>query len=476
MRKKHKKEHPAVTQQHTQECPITLDMPLFFIDPGYADIYTTFRKYIESSIKTFTLSSEINFQLKHFTNEEIAEYFKSIYYVQTTSFKVSLSVSSILMNKETRELAFYTASRNNQLIFDDPRLIKTETDFKRMYNDIISVDLQDRITYPNTKFVYVKTTNVVFFITKLIDVPIGSGVSLPNYLLHNKGLISLVKSSKTGKEYLDNLCFFRCLALFRGFDSKSLERETKRLCKQYCEIISINYSEFKGICISELQHFQIGVNIYIQRENRNTELVFRSLKQDPILYLNLFGTHFSMITDFAKYSSRYRCVKCDAIFKHNGNFRRHLRTCNGITRKVYCNGIFRLNETIFEKLERNGMEIPFEDRIFPYRIVFDCEVYLSSEDTPTNTSKVEYSYKHHLASISVCSNVPGFQNPKCYISTGSPRDLVENAIQYMLKISAVSASLLKDHYKDYIEMINDDDLYEQFEQYMKQIPVLGFNN
>ena len=469
MRQKHKKEHIQVTDTRSQDVSISLDLPPFFTDPDYAEMYSTFQKYIESYIKAFRFSSEINFQLKHFNNEEIADYFKRIYYSQIESFKLAVSFSYILLNKETGELVFYNASRNNQRLFDDTRLIKNEDDFKRLRDDILNVDLQDRATYPNTKFVYVKTTNVIFYLIKL-----------PNYLIHNKGLISLIKSRKTGKPYLDNLCFFRSLALFRGYESVNLERETKRLCKQYCKFISVKYSEFEGITLDNLEHiskiFDIGVNVYIQKENRDTELVFRSLKQDKIIYLNLFDNHFSYIIDFEKYSNRYRCIKCSTIYMHNGNFRRHLKTCNGGTRKVYCNGVFRLPETIFEQLERCGVNIPSQDRIFKYRIVFDCEVYLTTEDTPSNTPKVLYTHKHHLASISVCSNVPDFEEPKCFISSGSPRDLVEKAVKYMLTISAASANLLEEYFKEYLNGIDNDILYEKFNQYIRQIPVLGFNN
>ena len=480
IRQKHKKTHLQTSKAHIEDLNIILNLPPFFIDPDFPDIYLTFKKYIMSYVKVFKLSTEINYQLKSFNNEEIAECFKNVYRSQTESFKLAVSISSILLHKETGELTYYVASQNNQRLFDSTHLIKTEDDFKSIYNNILEVDLQDRVTYPNTKFVYVKTTNVVFFITKIRGTPIGSGLQLPNFLLYNKGLISLVKSRKTGKPYLDNLCFFRALALFRGFDPLNLEREAKRLCKEYCALALVNYDEFVGVTLDNLElishTFGIAINVYAQRENRETELVFRSLKQDNIMYLNLFDNHFSYITDFEKYSSRYRCGKCSTIYSHNGNYRRHLTTCNFSTREIFCNGVFRLPETIFEKLERYGINIPIPDRIFKYRIVFDCEVYLSSGDTPANTSKVEYTHRHHIASISVCSNVPNFEEPRCFILNSSAKDLVETMVKYMLKISAESATLIEQHFKEYLDQINDDILYGKFLQYMKQIPVLGFNN
>ena len=479
-RLKHKKQH-ELERRRVVAHPITpIQLPVFSADPMYEDIYVTFRKHIESYKRDYQLTAEINFQLNTFTNLNIAEAFEEVYRNQAESFKVSVSFSFILLNKETDELAFYWASRNNQKLFDDAHLVTCDSDFRNMYKRILNVDLQRRVIYPSTKFIYIKTTNVVFFVTKLVGTPIGAGIHLPDYLKHNKGLVSLLRSPKTNKLYNDNLCFFRCLALFNGFNIKGLERETKRLFKLYCAQASLNLVDFSGVHLDQLEDlskiFNVGINIYHQKENRETELVFRSLKQDNILYLNLFGNHFSFISDFAKYSNTYKCP-CTKVFHHNGNYRQHLKSCDGSTRKIYYNDIFRLTPTIFEELDVYGINIPPEKRMFPYRITFDCEAYLTRDDTPEDTEKVEYSHKHNLASISVCSNIPDFEEAKCFISNGCPKDLVKDAVEYMLLISDKSSSLLNECYAEYLDQITEHEkLCERFQLYLQQIPVLGFNN
>ena len=474
----HKRDHSRINNARSI---LPIEIPPFSTDPDYEDIYTTFRKHIESYVKNFQLSCDINFQLESFNNQAIAEAFKSVYNSQTEGFKISVSFSYILLNKETNELAFYTASRNNQRLFDDTYLINCDNDFTSMYDRILGVDLQRCVLYPNTKFVYVKTTNVVFFLTKMLGNPIGAEIVLPNYLKYNKGLVSLVKSANNAKKpYSDNLCFFRALALFRGYRIDGLETETKRLFKTYCRQALINPAEFKGICLDQLEElsriFDIGINVYFQKENRDTELLFRTIKQDNILYLNLFKNHFSYISDFQKYTNRYRCSKCIKILSHVGNYRRHIKSCDGTTRKIFSNGVFRLPSTIFEQLELYGINIPHEKRIYKYRITFDCEVFLTRDDTPSDTAKVEFSHTHHLASISVCSNVPAFEDPKCFISNGSPKQLVKEAVKYMLSISETSTSLLNEYYSDYLDQINETPLRDKFGLYLRQIPVLGFNN
>ena len=480
-KKHHRSYHVRENRRLSNTCTTTpIDIPSFFLDPDYEDIYVTFKKYIESYVKDFRLSCEINFQLESFSNEVIAEKFRLVYNNQGESFKIGVSFGYILLNKETGELVFYRASRNNQRLFDTTYLINCENDFKCMHNRILNIDLQARVTYPNTKFSFVKTTNVVFFLTKMLGNPIGSAIELPNYLKNNKGLVSLIKSNKTGKPYSDKLCFFRALALFHGAHITALEKETKRLFRTYCDAAAVDRSEFHGISLDELEIlssiFNIGINVYYQKRDRNTELVFRTIQQDKILYLNLYDNHFSFISAFQKYSNRYRCMKCNKVFEHNGNYRQHLKSCDGGTKQIFYNGVFKLPSTIFEELETYGINIPQEKRIYKYRITFDCEVFLTRDDTPANTAKIEYSHRHNLASISVCSNVPNYENPMCFISNGSPKELVMEVVKYMLCISKESTSLLSEFYSDFLDQIEESPLDKKFQLYLQQIPVLGFNN
>ena len=452
----------------------------FTPDPEYEDIYRTFEQHIRPSVRNYRLTGDFNFQLDSFTNEAIVESFQSVYRSQAESFKVAISFSYILKNRETGELVFYWASRNNQLLFDSSDLVTCDADYRKLTARIRDVDLQARVTYPNSKFVFVKATNVVFYVTKL-GIPIGAAVDLPEYLKRNRGLISLVRSATNKKKsYTDSKCLFRCLALYNGFAIDRLENETNRLFRVYCEQTMTNPSEFCGIYLHELEQiskiFDVGFNVYQQTEQREAKLIFRTLKQDKILYLNLYLNHFSYIKDFAKYCNTYKCIKCMKIFHRNGNYRRHIKTCDGKTKKLYSSGVFRPNPTIFDDLELHGINVPDDARIYPYRITFDCEVYLSP-DTPANTEKVTYSHRHNLVSISVASNVPNFTEPRCFISEGSSKDLVEEFVQYLLEISEASATLLTDQFKEYLEQVEPHKaLCSRFETYISQIPVIGFNN
>ena len=482
-RKNHKKTHDQLRNDENPAVSSTLpDLPPFEIDESYVEIYTTFSKFIESYIRKRTFSTVYNFQIKNFAPEEIVNHARQIFNCQVNTFKISISFGYILRNTDTEELAFYWSSQNNQLLFDSPRLIRNQHDIEMFIESIKNVDLKRHAVYPNTKYTFVKATNVTFYVTHQHGIAIGAPTELPEFLLRNKGIISLIKSNKTGKPYNDKRCFFRSLALFRGAQLRALEKEAKGLLKQYCDNMSIEVSDFDGISLDQLEDaskiFDIGVNVYTQAEDRSTNLIFRTLKQDNILYLNLFDEHFSFIKNFDLYSSSYCCPKCRKIFPRHYEFKRHLNSCDAATKQVYSNGVFKLPQTIFEDLQLYGINIPSELRFYEYRICFDIECMMMRDTKIQDTAKVAYAYRHELVSISICSNVPEFTEARCFVSDGCPRELVKKSVRYMIDIAEEAASLQRQKFVEFIPQIGAlgaVGIQNKFDEYIGQIPVLSFN-
>jgi len=82
-----------------------------------------------------------------------------------------------------------------------------------------------------------------------LDIPIGGGLKLPSFIINNKGLHALVKC-RNSREYVDNLCLFRCLALFDGA-SLDCERASKEKFYQYCHERGLNPNKFAGVTLRE---------------------------------------------------------------------------------------------------------------------------------------------------------------------------------------------------------------------------------
>ncbi|KAL5252197.1 hypothetical protein ACHWQZ_G015102 [Mnemiopsis leidyi] len=457
-------------------------MPNYIEDPNYTTIYSKFLRYIEPKIVKRKMSTIYRFQLKMLCSDEIGDYVTKIFHGQTTSFKISISLSYILLNQETQELEFYYASQNNQKLLESPHFIGNLLDLSNLKRKLLSIDLKTHVAYPNSRFVFRKATNVEFYVTHLYNTPIGTSIALPTHLKNNKGLITLINSRHTGRPFNDNLCFFRCLALHRGAHVCRLETQTKELFKLFCEKVAITPSEFEGITLGQLeslsQLFDVGVHVYKRDEDGRCELVYRSLKQDNVMNLNLFGNHFSLTKDFGKYSTSYLCFRCKKSFNKRSNMQRHTNNCDASTKSVYGRGVFNPTLTIFDKLTLHGIYIPKELQFYEHKIVFDIECLLIRDTGLSNTDSVTYTFRHELASISVCSNITDYEDPVCFISDGCPKKLLKTCLDYMTEIAIVAKLEQRQKFANYIEQIeeiNDTNLVEKFDEYLSQVPCLSFN-
>ena len=69
---------------------------------------------------------------------------------------------------------------------------------------------------PNSGWVCVMLTNATFFVNRILQHPIGCvGIVLPPRITLSRTIIGLEKDNH-GKQYVDNLCLFRCLGLHLG--------------------------------------------------------------------------------------------------------------------------------------------------------------------------------------------------------------------------------------------------------------------
>lgn len=135
---------------------------------------------------------------------------------------------------------------------------------------------------------------------------------------------------------------------------------------------------------------------------------------------------------------------------------RHERTCDGKVQLKYPGGAYHVPKTIFQELEEEGIIVPEEARYFPHRATFDFECYFDKEkaDELANTDKLTWQSAHVPLSVSVCSDVPQYQEPKCFVSNGDPGQFITEFIQYLVSISTKSSSLLREQYAPVFEATN----------------------
>ena len=136
------------------------------------------------------------------------------------------------------------------------------------------------------------------------------------------------------------------------------------------------------------------------------------------------------------YSHSYRCSKCEhSLWKYPAWFERHELPSEAGVHHVYKGGGYHTTPSVFKSLDGEGITVVDTLRFYPYRATFDFECFFDGENLPTDSDLVQWIARHVPLSVSLASNVPGHETPRCYVTDGDSDKLVG---AMMSGISAVS--------------------------------------
>ena len=434
------------------------------VEPSNDNLSSALQDFVQenwASVRTHVVRGPVQTRYNHrFTTPDkrvLKEPLGELFDEQTTAFKVNLSFGFILKQKVTGRLRYYHSSNNCcGRYMEEPALITNRADFESFQERIQESDiLQWAIAQrPNSDWVCEMATNVTFFLNRIVQHPIGCvDVVLPDYVKNNKAIVGLVKDHHRNATYNDNLCLFRCLALHLG-------REVAAL---YAEYTNTPVHVFVGVTLDDLHKveskFETNVVVYqlVEIANGKTmaELVRRSTGHyTETMYVNLHETHYSYIRDINMYCHSWRCRNCEqALWKNPKDLLRHERTCTEGIKRIYKGGVYRPPSSVFERLDDEGVVVSDSLRYYPYRATFDFECYFDCENIPTNTDHVEWIARHVPLSVSVASNVPGYEPAQCYITDGDSDKLVEEMMNNLIAISDAAYDLLKPSYESVLDQL-----------------------
>ena len=463
-----------------------------------------------ASVRTHVVNGPVqtryNHRLTSLDTHDLQEPLFALFDQQKTAFKVNASYGFVLKEKQSGRLRYYHSSGNCcGRLLEEPSLIANRGDFDRFLARIAESDiLQWAITQrPDSDWVCEHVTNVTFFINRIAQHPIGCvGVALPDYVKRNKAIVGLEKDHHHNAIYRDNLCLFRCLGLHLG-------REAAALLAEYTDT---PVRDFAGVPIQDLHKieakFEVNVCVYklveTLEEKTTAELVRRSECHYPhTMYMNLYETHYSYIHDIGMYCQSYRCRKCgDSLWKTQRYLLRHERACDAGINRVYKGGVYRPSPSIFQRLDDEGIVVDEALRYYPYRATFDFECYFTGDNLPADTDHVQWSARHVPLSVSVASNVPGYEPALCFVTDGDADKLVEAMMVHLITLSDAAYDSLLTAYKYVLDNLkeqasvwdevaataHDDDengkktvnpyktLERQLQAWLHQLPVIGFNS
>ena len=114
---------------------------------------------------------------------------------------------------------------------------------------------------------------------------------------------------------------------------------------------------------------------------------------------------------------------------------------------------------VFQRLEDEGIHVVDVLRFYPYRATFDFECFFDGENLPTATNHVEWVVRHVPLSVSVASNVPGYEAPRCFVTDGDSNKLVAEMMSRLHAVSDASFESLKTSYEsvlDELKMLKEE--------------------
>ena len=189
--------------------------------------------------------------------------------------------------------------------------------------------------------------------------------------------------------------------------------------------------------------FEVNIIVY-KLSDTSAQLVRRSVgKHANTMYLNLHETHFSLIHDIKAYSHSYKCSKCEhSLWNYPAWLERHELTCDAGVRHVYKGGVYHTTPYVFQRLDDEGITVADTLRFYPYRATFDFDCFFDGEDLPANSDRVQWIARHVPLSVSVASNVPGNEPPRCYVTDGDSDKLVGTMMRGLSAISDTAFDML----------------------------------
>ncbi|KAL4233639.1 hypothetical protein ACF0H5_008321 [Mactra antiquata] len=437
------------------------------INYGLKRVYEQHKHLIlrPNKLQQDNIRTTFNFPLnENFSSDDLMRHVEYIYNSVQFSFKINMSFGLILQHNRSGQFRYFIPYYN-QNIFNIPVLISNRQDIMLLREKLSEIDITTYMLRQreNTEWKPLCITNVVADIYRTAFALGNTPTRLPDYIKLRKTIISFETNPNSHQPYDDNLCFFRCYA-YHVKRTIHIERYCKEMFYVWSKYVKDNKLKSKDVTLHTIPDiekcFKINIHVYSLLEDDVAIIRFKSLEsivgennKKDIMYLNLHDQHLSYIKDFSVhvYSKKFRCDMCSKLFSSNYKCNIHKQKCNAKTKINLPGGYYSLPKIIFEKLEEYGIIVEQKDRHFPWFITYDFESLLLQETDVISSQK--WHTTHKPVSVSICSNVEGFETPK-FILDDNTDSLLSQLISYMYEISEKVYSLSQMKWRHVLDQLN----------------------
>ena len=155
-------------------------------------------------------------------------------------------------------------------------------------------------------------------------------------------------------ERTDNLCVWRCLAIYTRRDvargTEFLTREALKLAREYYENDTLKRQEVRATRLVDFEgiakKFNVNIRVYEPKSNLETApwMLVYGKRQYKVgldtINLGMFGGHCFYIKKMDVLCQKWECVACQQVFTQSTHLNRHLTdgSCNGGQPMLICNG------------------------------------------------------------------------------------------------------------------------------------------
>ena len=382
------------------------------VDQALQDLYRQHAHEIYIEHYQGVVHAEYNFPTTNgtITYQQIRNHLEQILRSEGQAFKINMAFGLILRDIVSSEFTFFHPIESDG-VMERPILITNQRDIDKFMEMLKNLNILEHLTKrrPNTRKVFHSVTNVMFYINRT-EYVLGTAEDLPDYVKNKRSIISLLRDLSTGKDlYEDNKCLFRCLALQFGASQNNLEKKSEALLHQWSVHKNLKTEKFKGIDLNDIPQvedlFKVSINIHTLLDADTAVSVYISSCRYPsTMYCHLWGHHLSFISNFNAFAKRFHCHLCDKLFKTLSEVRRHEKTCNQGTKFIYPGGYHQVPLTVFEELESYGINVPMQERLYPFFCCFDFEALLVKNECQRGKATTVLQ-SHQPISVAIASNV-----------------------------------------------------------------------
>ncbi len=371
------------------------------------------------------------------------------------AFKVELVAGVIIRHSETGKVRYFRPE-SNAFLLDGPLMITNRDTLNDAIDIMNGINIDDAIrTYrPDTKYVVQSITQINYYCWAT-NFPLGSNTNdTPEYITKNRSIITMGKSY--GKEYA-NCCIFVALSQYLNPDveARNHKMSAKKLLTQWVSYArkkslippgpAIKPVDYQGLNWQHIPHFEdcFKVNViimsYLESGIVNTKYISPG-KNKRNIYLNVYEGHLSWISNIERYANRFQCHHCKRLFPKLWRVDSHQKACKKMSKLKFPSGTYVYYKTVFEELEQVGILVPQYLRSYSWVTVFDFESLLIDHNITTTGGNTKFTSIHIPVSVSICSNVMGFECPH-FIMSDDPRKLVYDMMSYIENIQKEVSAL-----------------------------------